>query len=127
VCHLHINPAFAEQDLNSVLPTERLHELAELGETLRPSARAWARLVGHRKHDSTAPLSRFSERVDREAQAIAALNHPNIRHLYRISLFHRKLRPCRFALVKYSQASLRVSAVFWSSPLSYVTFVDAVR
>ena len=32
VCHLHINPAFAEQDLNSVLPTGRLHELAELGE-----------------------------------------------------------------------------------------------
>ena len=32
VCHLHINPAFAEQDLNSVLPAERLHELAELGE-----------------------------------------------------------------------------------------------
>ena len=33
VCHLHINPAFAEQDLNSVLPAERLDELAELGET----------------------------------------------------------------------------------------------
>ncbi len=32
VCHLHINPAFAEQDLNSVLPAERLDELAELGE-----------------------------------------------------------------------------------------------
>jgi len=32
VCHLHINPAFAEQDLNSVLPTERLGELAEMGE-----------------------------------------------------------------------------------------------
>ncbi|MGB9255763.1 MAG: glycine/sarcosine/betaine reductase selenoprotein B family protein [Candidatus Korobacteraceae bacterium] len=32
VCHLHINPAFAEQDLNSVLPSERLEELAELGE-----------------------------------------------------------------------------------------------
>ena len=32
VCHLHINPAFAEQDLNSVLPAERLNELAELDE-----------------------------------------------------------------------------------------------
>jgi|SRR5271167_876412 len=31
VCHLHINPAFAEQDLNSVLPAERLNELAEMG------------------------------------------------------------------------------------------------
>ena len=30
VCHLHINPHFAEQDLNSVLPAERLDELAEL-------------------------------------------------------------------------------------------------
>jgi len=32
VCHLHINPAFADQDLNSVLPAERLNELAEMGE-----------------------------------------------------------------------------------------------
>jgi len=32
VCHLHINPTFAEQDLNSVLPAERLDELAEMGE-----------------------------------------------------------------------------------------------
>lgn len=32
VCHLHINPGFAEQDLNSVLPVERLEELEELGE-----------------------------------------------------------------------------------------------
>ena len=32
VCHLHINPTFAEQDLNSVLPVERLNELAERGE-----------------------------------------------------------------------------------------------
>ncbi len=32
VCHLHINRGFAEQDLNSVLPVERLDELAELGE-----------------------------------------------------------------------------------------------
>ena len=32
VCHLHINPAFAEQDLNSVLPAERLDELAKLGQ-----------------------------------------------------------------------------------------------
>jgi len=32
VCHLHINRTFAEQDLNSVLPVERLSELAERGE-----------------------------------------------------------------------------------------------
>lgn len=32
VSHLHINPCFAEQDLNSVFPVERLNELAELGE-----------------------------------------------------------------------------------------------
>jgi len=32
VCHLHINPRFAGQDLNSVLPVERLDELAEQGE-----------------------------------------------------------------------------------------------
>jgi D-proline reductase (dithiol) PrdB len=32
VCHLHINPSFAEQDMNSVLPAERLGELAERGE-----------------------------------------------------------------------------------------------
>ena len=32
VCHLHINPSFAEQDLNSILPAERLDELVELGE-----------------------------------------------------------------------------------------------
>jgi D-proline reductase (dithiol) PrdB len=32
VCHLHINPSFAERDLNSVLPAERLNELAERGE-----------------------------------------------------------------------------------------------
>jgi len=32
VCHLHINPGFADQDLNSVLPADRLDELAELGE-----------------------------------------------------------------------------------------------
>ena len=32
VCHLHINPSFAEQDLNSVLPVERLEELAQVGE-----------------------------------------------------------------------------------------------
>jgi D-proline reductase (dithiol) PrdB len=31
VCHRHINPAFAEHDLNSVLPVERLTELADLG------------------------------------------------------------------------------------------------
>ena len=29
VCHLHINPGFAERDLNSVLPAERLDELAK--------------------------------------------------------------------------------------------------
>ena len=32
VCHLHINQTFAEQDLNSVLPAERLDELAKMGE-----------------------------------------------------------------------------------------------
>jgi D-proline reductase (dithiol) PrdB len=32
VCHLHINPGFAEQDLNSILPVERLDELREQGE-----------------------------------------------------------------------------------------------
>ena len=32
VCHRHINRCFAEQDLNSVLPTERLQELEELSE-----------------------------------------------------------------------------------------------
>ena len=32
VCHLHINPAFAEQDLNAVIPVERLNELEGLGE-----------------------------------------------------------------------------------------------
>jgi D-proline reductase (dithiol) PrdB len=32
VCHLHINPTFAEQDLNTVLPAERLVELTELRE-----------------------------------------------------------------------------------------------
>ena len=32
VCHRHINRRFAKQDLNSVLPIERLKELAALGE-----------------------------------------------------------------------------------------------
>ena len=32
VCHLHINPAFAKQDLNCVMPLERLSELVGLGE-----------------------------------------------------------------------------------------------
>ena len=32
VYHLHINPAFAEQDLNTVIPVERLNELAARGE-----------------------------------------------------------------------------------------------
>ena len=32
VGHLHINTAFAEEDLNSVLPVERLNRLVELGE-----------------------------------------------------------------------------------------------
>jgi hypothetical protein len=32
ICHLHINPAFAQQDLNCVMPLERLAELAALGE-----------------------------------------------------------------------------------------------
>jgi D-proline reductase (dithiol) PrdB len=35
ICHLHINPAFAEQDLNSVLPLQRLQALVELGEVGR--------------------------------------------------------------------------------------------
>ena len=29
--HLHINPSFAEQDLNCVMPIERLNELEALG------------------------------------------------------------------------------------------------
>jgi len=29
VCQLHVNSAFAEQDLNSLLPAGRLNELAE--------------------------------------------------------------------------------------------------
>jgi len=33
--HLHINPSFAQQDLNCVLPAERLDELATAGETGR--------------------------------------------------------------------------------------------
>jgi D-proline reductase (dithiol) PrdB len=32
VYHLHINPSFAEQDLNCVMPIERLNELEALGE-----------------------------------------------------------------------------------------------
>jgi D-proline reductase (dithiol) PrdB len=32
VCHLHINPQFAKQDLNCVMPLERLAELVGLGE-----------------------------------------------------------------------------------------------
>jgi D-proline reductase (dithiol) PrdB len=32
VYHLHINTAFAEQDLNCILPLERLHELVDAGE-----------------------------------------------------------------------------------------------
>lgn len=32
VAHLHINSAFAEQDVNSVMPLERLDELVKLGE-----------------------------------------------------------------------------------------------
>ena len=31
VYHLHINPAFAEEDLNCLLPLQRLDELAEAG------------------------------------------------------------------------------------------------
>jgi D-proline reductase (dithiol) PrdB len=31
VYHLHINPSFAEQDLNCVMPIERLNELEALG------------------------------------------------------------------------------------------------
>ena len=64
VCHLHINPAFAEQDLNSVLPAERLDELAELGEigaaapsnysymgyTLRPERLLWESVPSMVRH-----------------------------------------------------------------------------
>ena len=32
ICHLHINPAFAKQDLNCVMPLERLTELVALDE-----------------------------------------------------------------------------------------------
>ena len=32
VCHLHTNPAFAQQDLNCVMPLERLAELVALDE-----------------------------------------------------------------------------------------------
>lgn len=32
VCHLHINPEFARQDLNCVMPLERLADLVRLGE-----------------------------------------------------------------------------------------------
>ena len=35
VCHLHINPEFALQDLNAVLPLQRLQELEEQGEVGR--------------------------------------------------------------------------------------------
>ncbi len=35
ICHLHINPEFALQDLNSVLPLQRLQELVEVGEVGR--------------------------------------------------------------------------------------------
>jgi len=35
VYHLHINPSFAEQDLNCVMPIERLNELETLGEVGR--------------------------------------------------------------------------------------------
>jgi D-proline reductase (dithiol) PrdB len=37
ICHLHINPAFAQQDLNCVMPLERLAELAVLGEVGEPA------------------------------------------------------------------------------------------
>jgi len=35
VYHLHVNPSFAEQDLNCVMPIERLNELEALGEVGR--------------------------------------------------------------------------------------------
>lgn len=38
VCHLHINPAFAEQDLNCLLPLARLEEMAQAGEIGRSAA-----------------------------------------------------------------------------------------
>jgi hypothetical protein len=49
VCHLHINPRFAEQDLNSVLPTERLKKWqnrARLARRRRPTTRTWATRCG---------------------------------------------------------------------------------
>ena len=58
VCHLHINPAFAERDLNSVLPAERLNELAELGEVGAPAShttRTWAIPSGRSVCRSVSP------------------------------------------------------------------------
>ncbi len=45
VCHLHINRAFAEQDLNCVMPLERLAELVMSGE-VGDSARSHYSYVG---------------------------------------------------------------------------------
>ncbi|MAT99729.1 MAG: hypothetical protein CL608_21525 [Anaerolineaceae bacterium] len=38
VCHLHINPTFAEEDLNCLLPVEWLRELEQTGEIGRSAA-----------------------------------------------------------------------------------------
>jgi D-proline reductase (dithiol) PrdB len=38
VCHRHINPSFAYQDLNCVMPVERLNELEVRGEILRSAS-----------------------------------------------------------------------------------------
>jgi D-proline reductase (dithiol) PrdB len=46
ICHLHINPAFAEQDLNCVMPLERLTDLVALGE-LAGSAPSHYSYVGY--------------------------------------------------------------------------------
>ena len=46
ICHLHINPAFAEQDLNCLMPLQRLAELVTLGE-LGDSAPSHYSYVGY--------------------------------------------------------------------------------
>jgi len=42
VWHLHINPAFAEEDLNCLLPLERLLEMEEAGEIGRSASRHYS-------------------------------------------------------------------------------------
>jgi D-proline reductase (dithiol) PrdB len=46
VCHLHINPAFAEEDLNCLLPLERLLEMEASGE-IGQSARSHYSIMGY--------------------------------------------------------------------------------